>query len=224
MTRTAVRGAVAVVALFAAGYLAHKLVSSGSSAKGCCGGGCCDERPTKTQRKARVNAAKNRAPAAAPVTSAKPARRNLVPGTADVYVHTYGCAHNASDGEYMQGILVKFGYSLVDTWEAADVVILNSCTVKNPSQEAAMTLAERAKLAGKAVIIGGCVPQADRNVKGWEDLSMVGVTQIDRIVEVVEETLAGNTVKLLQKSELPSLDLPKIRKNPLVESESRRGL
>lgn len=46
---------------------------------------------------------------------------------------------------------------------------------------------------------------------------MIGVTQIDRIVEVVEETLKGNQVKLLAKKELPSLDLPKIRRNELIE-------
>ena len=42
---------------------------------------------------------------------------------------------------------------------------------------------------------------------------MIGVTQIDRVVEVVEEALKGHTVKLLAKKELPLLDLPKIRKN-----------
>jgi threonylcarbamoyladenosine tRNA methylthiotransferase CDKAL1 len=40
-----------------------------------------------------------------------------------------------------------------------------------------------------------------------------GVTQIDRVVEVVEETLKGNTVQLLKKKELPPLDLPKVRRN-----------
>ena len=36
-----------------------------------------------------------------------------------------------------------------------------------------------------------------------------GVTQIDRVVEAVEETLKGNTVHLLAKKKLPRLDLPK---------------
>ena len=54
-------------------------------------------------------------------------------------------------------------------------------------------------------------------MKGLEDVSIVGVTQIDRVVEVVEETLKGHTVRLLAKKKLPSLDLPKIRKNKLVE-------
>lgn len=48
-------------------------------------------------------------------------------------------------------------------------------------------------------------------------MSILGVTQIDRVVEVVEEALAGNTVRLLAKKSLPALDLPKIRKNRLVE-------
>mmetsp|Transcript_4502 Transcript_4502/g.3718 ORF Transcript_4502/g.3718 Transcript_4502/m.3718 type:complete len:82 (-) Transcript_4502:1143-1388(-) len=54
-------------------------------------------------------------------------------------------------------------------------------------------------------------------MKEIEDVSVVGVTQIDRIVEVVEETLKGNRVRLVGKKELPTLDLPKIRKNKFVE-------
>jgi hypothetical protein len=37
-----------------------------------------------------------------------------------------------------------------------------------------------------------------------------GVSQIDRIVEVVEETLKGNTIHMLAKKSLPRLDLPKV--------------
>jgi threonylcarbamoyladenosine tRNA methylthiotransferase CDKAL1 len=50
-----------------------------------------------------------------------------------------------------------------------------------------------------------------------QGVSVIGVTQIDRIVEVVEQTLAGNTVSLLAKKALPSLDLPKVRRNRHVE-------
>lgn len=55
-------------------------------------------------------------------------------------------------------------------------------------------------------------------------LSLIGVQQIDRVVEVVEETLKGNHVRLLgQKKQNgkklggSKLDLPKIRRNPLIE-------
>ena len=53
---------------------------------------------------------------------------------------------------------------------------------------------------------------------------MIGVQQIDRVIEVVEETLKGNSVKLLgtkrssgKKQGGASLSLPKVRRNPLIE-------
>jgi len=67
------------------------------------------------------------------------------------------------------------------------------------------------------VVVSGCVPQGDRNMSELSDVSIVGVTQIDRIVEVVEETLKGNIVQLLAKKDLPGLDLPKIRRNKFIE-------
>ena len=53
--------------------------------------------------------------------------------------------------------------------------------------------------------------------QGLEGVSVIGISQIDRVVEVVEETLKGHQTRLLEKKDLPSLDLPKIRKDPLVE-------
>lgn len=57
-------------------------------------------------------------------------------------------------------------------------------------------------------------------MKGLEGVSVVGVQQIDRVVEVVEEAARGNTVKLLGQKTLPRLDLPKIRKNALVRTRA----
>lgn len=143
--------------------------------------------------------------------------KNGVPGVQKVFVKTYGCSHNTSDSEYMMGLLNEYGYQLVDDFESSDACVINSCTVKNPSQDAFINYVSRAKKEGKKVIVSGCVPQGDRTLPGLEDCSVVGVTQIDRIVEVVEETLKGNIVKLLAKKELPSLDLPKIRRNAYVD-------
>jgi threonylcarbamoyladenosine tRNA methylthiotransferase CDKAL1 len=117
----------------------------------------------------------------------------------------------------MMGLLSEYGYKLVEDYNESDLCIINSCTVKNPSESAFINYVSKAKTTGKKVVVAGCVPQGDRNIKGLEDCSMIGVTQIDRIVEVVEETLKGNKIKLLAKKDLPSLDLPKIRRNELIE-------
>jgi threonylcarbamoyladenosine tRNA methylthiotransferase CDKAL1 len=84
------------------------------------------------------------------------------------------------------------------------------CTVKNPSQSAMETLIHKGKDAGKPLVIAGCVPQGSKDLKDLEGVSVVGVQQIDRVVEVVEETLKGHEVRLLKRSSLPSLDLPKV--------------
>uniref|UniRef100_A0A7N0RCX6 Threonylcarbamoyladenosine tRNA methylthiotransferase n=1 Tax=Kalanchoe fedtschenkoi TaxID=63787 RepID=A0A7N0RCX6_KALFE len=92
-----------------------------------------------------------------------------------------------------------------------------SCTVKSPSQSAMDTLIARCKKAKKPLVVAGCVPQGSRDLKELEGVSIIGVQQIDRVVEVVEETLKGHEVRLLTRKTLPALDLPKVRKNKFVE-------
>ena len=143
----------------------------------------------------------------------------LIPGTESIWLKTFGCSHNVSDSEYMQGLLGAYGYQFVDEYdrEAADIWVINSCTVKDPSQSAFTNIIKRAQQLHIPMVVCGCVPQADRKLKDLDGISMVGIQQIDRVVEVVEQTLLGNTVRLLAKGSLPSLDLPKIRKNPMIE-------
>lgn len=68
------------------------------------------------------------------------------------------------------------------------------------------------------------MPQGAPKASFVQGLSIIGVQQIDRVVEVVEETLKGNTVRLLgtkkqngKKIGGASLLLPKVRRNPLIE-------
>ena len=150
----------------------------------------------------------------------------IVPGTQKIWMKTFGCAHNVSDGEYMQGMLGSYGYKFVETKEEADLIFLNSCTVKNPSEMAVVNIVNSSQKVLKPVVMAGCVPQGDRNMDALSEISIVGISQIDRVVEVVEETLKGNIVRLLSRrttdtegksSILPRLNLPKVRRNPLVE-------
>ncbi|XBI56083.1 hypothetical protein VPH35_037756 [Triticum aestivum] len=140
-----------------------------------------------------------------------------IPGTQTIYVKTFGCSHNQSDSEYMSGQLSAFGYAITEEPEGADLWLINTCTVKNPSQSAMSTLISKCKTANKPLVVAGCVPQGSRDLKELEGISIIGVQQIDRVVEVVEETLKGHEVRLLSRKTLPSLDLPKVRKNKFIE-------
>ncbi|GMI13643.1 hypothetical protein TrVE_jg13827 [Triparma verrucosa] len=148
-----------------------------------------------------------------------PLSQNLhLPGLASIYLKTFGCAHNISDSEYMLGLLSTYGYNIVSHPSDADCYVINSCTVKDPSQAAFINVVREAQSKNIPVVVCGCVPQADRKVKGLENVSTIGVMQIDKIVDAVTESLQGNTVRYLSlRSGLPSLHLPKIRRNPYIE-------
>jgi len=45
-----------------------------------------------------------------------PKVESFVPGMQSVYVKTWGCSHNSSDGEYMAGLLATSGYTITGGW------------------------------------------------------------------------------------------------------------
>lgn len=81
------------------------------------------------------------------------------PGTHNIFVKTFGCSHNISDSEFMVGQLSDYGYHMVDNPEDADLVLINSCTVVNPSQTAFINMVCKAKKIKKPIVVAGCVPQ-----------------------------------------------------------------
>ncbi|CAH8579028.1 unnamed protein product [Heterobilharzia americana] len=119
----------------------------------------------------------------------------------------------------------------------AHVWVLNSCTVKGPAEDHFRNAVLEGIKLGKRVVAAGCVPQSRPGADYLKGVSVIGVHQIDRIVEVVEEALQGNVVRFLDKKWISSsssqlinstkddivisagaaLDLPKIRRNPLIE-------
>jgi len=159
-----------------------------------------------------------------PIPTIDSENTNFLQGSASVYVKTWGCAHNSSDSEYMAGQLAAQGYTITQEKDAADLWLLNSCTVKNPAEDHFKNEINKGLDNNKKVVVAGCVPQGKQTSEYLKGLSMIGVQQIDRVVEVVEETLKGNSVKMFntkredgKKIGGAKLDLPKIRRNPLVE-------
>ena len=75
----------------------------------------------------------------------------------------------------------------------------------------------KAQAAGKAVIVAGCVPSGDKTAPELSGASLIGVNHVDRVAEVVAHALRGHTVSLLGRGDLPSLDLPRVRKNVHID-------
>ena len=51
------------------------------------------------------------------------------------YVETYGCQQNEADSEKLRGFLVQSGYAITDTAEGADVVVMNTCAIREHAEQ-----------------------------------------------------------------------------------------
>lgn len=55
--------------------------------------------------------------------------------TPTAYVETYGCQQNEADSEKLRGFLVQSGYAITDTAEGADVVVMNTCAIREHAEQ-----------------------------------------------------------------------------------------
>jgi len=55
--------------------------------------------------------------------------------TPTAYVETYGCQQNEADSEKIRGMLVQSGYAIVSDAEGADVVVMNTCAIREHAEQ-----------------------------------------------------------------------------------------
>ena len=75
----------------------------------------------------------------------------------------------------MAGQLASYGYKITEVKEQADVWVLNSCTVKNPSQDVFMNAIKEGQRQQKKLVLAGCVSQAQPNLREFLGYSIIGV-------------------------------------------------
>ncbi len=132
-----------------------------------------------------------------------------------IYFETYGCALNQADSETMKGLLEQDGYVFSKTPTSANLIIINSCIVKSPTLSKILSRAKQYKKQGKKVLITGCISQAEPDL--LHDFSILGTEQLGNISYAVQETLLGNMVHYIGRTNEKRLGLPKHRKNNIIE-------
>lgn len=79
---------------------------------------------------------------------------------------TYGCQMNVHDSENISGIMEDLGYTKEDNYENADVIIINTCAIRENAQNKVVGILGRIKKLKETnpniiTIIGGCMPQEE---------------------------------------------------------------
>ena len=90
-----------------------------------------------------------------------------MPSLRGLYIRTYGCQMNFYDSERMKDILKPLGYAPVDTPEAAELVVLNTCHIREKATEKVFSELGRLRKLKEAnggrmrIAVAGCVAQAE---------------------------------------------------------------
>ncbi len=134
-----------------------------------------------------------------------------------IYIETYGCSSNQMDSQIMRSLLSK-EYQLVGAADASDLIIINTCTVKQATENKERHRINHLQKMKKKLVIAGCMPEAAR--QKVEDIaphaSLISTNHVMDIASVVENTLDNQKTVLLGKDKKPKTLLPKQDVNPAV--------
>ena len=142
-------------------------------------------------------------------------------GTRRVYFESYGCTSNRFDLEVMLAQLFEAGFVVTEKAETADLLLINTCGVKTPTESRMLERIRMLSLLRKPLIITGCLPKinlpAVRKVAKGRAV-MLDPYSIDRILEAVEYAENHEGVRTFF-SEKPTVKLaqPKVRINRFIE-------
>jgi tRNA-2-methylthio-N6-dimethylallyladenosine synthase len=123
-----------------------------------------------------------------------------------VYIKTYGCQMNERDSEAVAAQLVAKGYSLAGSEATADVVLLNTCSVRDNAEQKAINkmqnIAAGIRRSRPDVVLGfmGCMAQSRGKtlIDKLPDVDLVlGTQKFHRASEYVDDLLAGRRNKIV---------------------------
>jgi len=127
-----------------------------------------------------------------------------------VFIKTFGCQMNERDSEAVAAQLVAKGYSLAPSEQAADVVLLNTCSVRDLAEQKAIgkmsALLGQAKKNRTGQVFGlmGCMAQSRGRelIDRLPDLALVlGTQKFHRAADHLADLLAGRQEQIVDVAE-----------------------
>jgi len=125
-----------------------------------------------------------------------------------IFIKTYGCQSNVADSEQMAGILKEKRYKIVNNIKNADIVIINTCSVKTLTQNKILSFIKQIPKS-KKIYVGGCLPKII-NLKKYSN-NIAAIFDVNSILKLPE--IIKNPRNIMSKEKEKRINLPKIRKN-----------
>ena len=117
------------------------------------------------------------------------------------YVRSYGCQQNVNDGEKIKGVLMDVGYGICDSPEQADLILFNTCAVREHAEQRVfgnIGALKKLKEHNRGLLIGlcGCMAQQPQVVEkirqSYPFVDLVfGVNGIDTLPNLLAQKIEG---------------------------------
>ncbi len=148
-----------------------------------------------------------------------------------VYIKTYGCQMNERDSEAVAAQLVAKGYTLAPSEAVADVILLNTCSVRDFAEQKALNkmvnvIAETRRNRPETVLgFMGCMAQSrgQELIDRLPDVDLVlGTQKFHRAADYLNELLAGRRDKIVDVAAEPGSEAT-IREHLLYGNAAKNG-
>jgi tRNA-2-methylthio-N6-dimethylallyladenosine synthase len=139
------------------------------------------------------------------------------------YIRTYGCQMNESDSERISGTLIDGGYSMVASADEADLVVLNTCSIREGAENKVYSDIGRLRMLQdeqgkqKTVAVAGCVAQQEGPALMARDKSVglvFGSRAISQLPQLIERVEAGERVTAVDIHTRPDEADSHVRSDP----------
>jgi len=137
-----------------------------------------------------------------------------------VFIESYDCTFNKADGQIIAGVLQENDIDIVDSIEQADVIIVNTCYVKLPTENKIVYKIQKLQneFPDKKIIIGGCMVEIDPEKldKIGPNCSWIGPHQLNKSADIVKGTYCGDVVRESGFSKDSKVCVPKVTDDSLI--------
>ena len=132
-----------------------------------------------------------------------------------IKIVTFGCASNQADSNIMKNILSSVALVGDFDFSQAEYVIVNSCSVKGPTENKVIDFIKTIPLPKYAIIICGCLVSDKKKKKEFKDYSLVSPYNVTRI---------GEVINFLEKNKKPIHLLGSEKNNKLANISAVNGI
>ena len=137
-----------------------------------------------------------------------------------VYIESYGCTFNKADAQIIAGVLLENEIDIVDDIDEADVIIVNTCYVKLPTENKMTYKIQKLQkeYPDKKIIVSGCMVEIDpeKLEKIGPNCSWIGPHQLNKAADVVRGSYCGDVVRECGFSKESKVGVPKLTDDSLI--------